>query len=212
MKKDNILFAIIGILAGLILGFFGANQINRNQTSVTNLPNQSANPNAAVPAVAEAIEKAEKNPEDYVLQMKAGEMFVKIKNFDKAIPYFEKAEKIKPNDYPTLVILGNTYFDAQKWNEAGVTYEKALAIKSDDISVRTDYGITFVERENPDYDRAIKEFESSLKLNPTHEQTLFNLALAFFKKGDLQKTQEMKAKLKPESPLVKKLDQLLSNK
>jgi tetratricopeptide (TPR) repeat protein len=216
MKKDNILFAIIGLLAGLIIGFMGANQLNRsqnNQTASANQPTQNsssnpASPNAAVPAVAEAIEKADKNPDDFVSQMKAGEMFARINNFEKAIPYFEKADKLKPNDYQTLVMLGNTYFDAKKWNEAAAAYEKALAIKSDDIAVRTDYGITFVERETPDYDRAIKEFETSLKLNPTHEPTIFNLAIAYFKKGDVKTAQDFKAKLTPTGNLAKKLDEM----
>ena len=30
MTKDNILFAIIGLLAGLLIGFFGANYLNKN--------------------------------------------------------------------------------------------------------------------------------------------------------------------------------------
>ena len=29
MSKDNFLFAVIGLLVGLIIGFLGANQINR---------------------------------------------------------------------------------------------------------------------------------------------------------------------------------------
>jgi protein O-mannosyl-transferase len=221
MKKDNILFAIIGILAGLIIGFLGANQLNRSQNGFPTSPVQTSSNSSlssessgkpAMPAVADAVEKAEKNPEDFAAQMKVGEMFARISNFDKAIPYFEKANTIKPNDYQTLVILGNTYFDAKKWLDAEKMYEKALAIKSDDISVRTDYGITFVERENPDYDRAIKEFQTSLKIDPKHEQTLFNLALAYLKKGDMKNAQETKAKLPANSELAKKAGELFLTK
>jgi tetratricopeptide (TPR) repeat protein len=218
MKKDNLLYAIIGLLAGLIIGFLGANQINRSQINQAVSPTQtgqtvgSDSAKAVVPAVAEAIENADKNPDDFAAQIKAGEMFARINNFDKAIPYFEKAEKIKPNDYQTLVILGNVYFDAKKWLESASYYEKALALKTGDIGVQTDYGITFVERENPDYDRAIKEFQVSLKLDPNHEQSLFNLAVAYFKKGDLKNAQEIRTKLKPDSELAKKLTEFFSMK
>jgi tetratricopeptide (TPR) repeat protein len=218
MKKDNLLFAIIGLLAGLIIGFFATNQLNRSQINQAassgspSSPTSQGKPVAAAPAVAEAIEKADKNPDDFAAQMKAGEMFARIKNFDKAIPYFEKADKLKPNDYQTLVIIGNTYFDLRKWVDAENYYEKALAIKSDDVAVRTDYGITFAERENPDYDRAISEFESSLKLDPAHEPTLFNLAVVYHKKGDEKNAQDVKAKLKDKPDLVKKLDDLFSSK
>ena len=43
-----------------------------------------------------------------------------------------------------------------------ICIQQALEKKSDDIDVRTDLGITFVERKNPDFDRAIKEFQASL--------------------------------------------------
>jgi tetratricopeptide (TPR) repeat protein len=221
MKKDNILFAIIGLLAGLIIGFFATNQLNRSQinqaassglSSPPNSATSQGNPAAAVPAVSEAIEKADKNPDDFAAQMKAGEMFARIKNFDKAITYFEKADKLKPNDFQTLVIIGNTYYDLRRWVDAANYYEKALAIKSDDVAVRTDYGITFAERENPDYDRAIKEFEMSLKVDPLHEPTLFNLAVVYHKKGDEKNAQDTKNKLKYNADLVKKLDGLFAAK
>jgi tetratricopeptide (TPR) repeat protein len=220
MKKDNILFAVIGILVGLIIGFVGANKINRSQTELTTVNQTAKNQpsgsdtqgKGATAAVTEAIDKAEKNPDDFAAQMKAGEMFARIKNFDKAIPYFEKADKLKPNDYQTLVIIGNTYFDLRRWVDAETYYEKALAIKPDNVAVRTDYGITFAERENPDYDRAIKEFELSLKSDPAHEPTLFNLAVVYHKKGDEKNAQDVKAKLKSNPDLVKKLDDLLGTK
>jgi hypothetical protein len=89
MRKDNILFTVIGILVGLILGFFVANQINRSQTAPTlnqtskNQPSGSdTQGKAAVPAVAEALDNAEKNPDDFAAQIKAGEMFAKISNFE----------------------------------------------------------------------------------------------------------------------------------
>jgi tetratricopeptide (TPR) repeat protein len=215
MNKNNILFAVIGTLAGLIIGFTVANQINRSQPSPTS-KNQPSGADtqgkAAAPAVAEAIDKAEKNPDDFAAQMKAGEMFARIKNFDKAIFYFEKANNIKPDDYKTLVMLANAYFDSRKWVEAEKSYEKALAIKADDVGVQTDYAVTFVERENPDYDRAITELENSLKIDANHQATLFNLAFAYFKKGDIKKSAEIKAKLTPNGELAKKADELFSTK
>jgi tetratricopeptide (TPR) repeat protein len=217
MKKDNILFAIIGLLAGLIIGFFGTNQLNRNQMNQAASPAQPAQnstassggqPKAAAPEVATAIENADKNPDDFEAQIKAGEMFARIKNFEKAIVYFETANNLKPNDYQTLIRLGNACFDSKKWLDAEKFYAQGLAIKSDDIAVRTDYGVTFAERATPDYDRAIKEFDLSLKINPKHEPTLFNLAVAYFKKGDIKNAEETKSKMPYGSEYIKKLDTL----
>ena len=66
----------------------------------------------------------------------------------------------------------------------------ALAKKPDDISVRTDLGLTFVFRENPDYDCAIKEFQASLQNNPNHLQSLQNITYAYIQKRDAQKAKE----------------------
>lgn len=225
MNKDNILFGIIGLLAGLIIGFIATNSYNRNTLGSPNLaptnpmtqnqPNSTApnqpNQTAAMPAVAEAIDKADKDPNNVEAQVKAGEMFARINNYEKAIPYFEKANQIKPNDYSILVMLGNINFDSRKWEDAQKWYEKALSIKKDDIAVRTDLGITFVERSTPDYDRAIKEFQTSLTIDPKHEPTLYNLALANYKKGNIQEAQAIRAKLASNTELSKKLDALFAS-
>ncbi|HRH46814.1 MAG TPA: tetratricopeptide repeat protein, partial [Pyrinomonadaceae bacterium] len=119
--------------------------------------------------------------------------------------------QIKPNDNSILVMLGNVNFDARKWEDAQKWYEKALALKKDDIAVRTDLGITFVERSTPDYDRAIKEFQTSLTIDPKHEPTLYNLALANYKKGNIQEAQAIRAKLASNAELSKKLDALFAS-
>jgi tetratricopeptide (TPR) repeat protein len=214
MKKDNLLFAIIGLLVGLIVGFLGTNQLNRSQnnqiaasSSGSQTPSKpaSGNPGAAVPAVAEAISKADTNLDDFAAQIKAGEMFARIKNFPKAIEYFERANKIKPDDYETLVLLGNSSYDAETWEAAASWYEKALAKKPEDVAVRTDLGVTYLRRPTPDYQRAIKEFVTSLKTDPNHEATLFNLSIAYLNIGDTAAANEAKAKIK-DPDLLKKLD------
>jgi tetratricopeptide (TPR) repeat protein len=221
MTKENILFGIIGLLIGSIVSFVATNSYNRSATLSKNVPDQTQNapkpPSqnsqpAAVPAVTEALDKAEKEPENFEAQVKAGEMFARINNFEKAIPYFEKAQQIKPNDHALLVMLGNTNFDLQKWENAEKWYEKALVIKPDDVGVRTDLGITFIQRENTDYERAIKEFEQSLRINPNHEATIFNMALAYFKKGDTQKASEYKAKLANNTDLTNRLTKMFAEK
>ncbi len=214
MKKDNILFGIIGLLIGLIIGFIATNQLNRlennqikpNTTAANTQPNsQQGNTKAALPAVAESIEVADKNTEDFSAQLKAGEMFGRINNFPKAIEYFERANKLRPEDFRTLVLLGNATYDSKDWEKSAFWYEKALVLKPDDIDVRTDFGVTFVNRQTPDYQRAIKEFLTSLKTNPNHEPTLFNLSVAYRNIGDKIAFDETKSKIK-DVELLKKLD------
>ena len=89
----------------------------------------------------------------------------------------------------------------------------ALEINPNDVGARTDLGITFAERSKPDYDRAIKEFEASLKTDPKHEPTLYNLSAAYFKKGEMEKAQNVLKQLEqanPNSKLIERLRQMLN--
>ena len=231
--RRNILFGIVGLLIGLAVGFFAANSINRNAFSQTNASQTSSDApflnqqiqNAAVkeqhaqggmlPGVAETLEKAKNEPDNFEAQISAGDMYLRIQNFNRAIEFYQKANQIKPNDYQTIVKIGNAYFDAGQFEEAEKWYLNALEIKPDDVNVRTDLGITFVERATPDLDRAVREFQTSLRTNPKHEPTLYNLGVAYFKKGDTQKTKEISSQLEtinPQSDLAKRLRQIIYTK
>ena len=226
--NKNILFGIGGLVIGLFIGFFAANRINRDSqqavlpsspnapfsnqqiqvTGVKDQPTQSG----MVPDVSETLEKAKNAPDNFDAQTNAGDLYARIKGFDKAVGFYEQAHRIKPEDYETIVKIGNTYFDFRQFEQAEKWYEMALAKKADDTNVRTDLGITFVEREKPDLDRAVKEFQTSLQTNPKHEPTLYNLGIAYFKKGNAEEANKVLAQLEtvnPNSQLAVRLQQML---
>lgn len=228
----NILYGIGGLMIGLVIGFFAANSINKSAATnavsqtQTNVP-ATTNPQVQnivvrdqpagggmMPDIAEILDRAKNQPNSFEAQMKAGDTYEKIKGFDKAAAYYEQAHKINPEDYDLIVKLGNTYFDARQFETAQKWYEQALAKRSDDTNVRTDLGITFVERAAPDYDRAIKEFQTSLQTNPKHEPTLYNLGVAFVKKGNKEEAGKILAQLEtinPNSSLVGRLKQAINS-
>lgn len=230
MMQKNFLFGIaLGLIAGLAIGFFAANSINRNSTQTTsqaqtgapflNQQVQNASvkdqpaPGGMLPDIAETIEKAKNEPNNFAAQMRAGIMHLRINSFDKAQTFFDQAANITPPTYEDVVNLGNAYFDIRQYEKAEKWYEQALKQKPDDTNVRTDYGITFVEREQPDFDRAIKEFRTSLEANPKHEPTLYNLGVAHFKKGNAEEAKKTLALLEqanPQSQLVSRLKQILN--
>lgn len=229
MSKHNFLLgAAIGLIAGSAIGFIGANSINRNSQQAIS-PNPAAAPfinqqvqNASVkdqptsggmlPDIAETLEKAKNEPNNFDIQMKAGDMYLRIKSFDKAQPYFDQAETLNPTRYEDIVSLGNAFFDIGKYEKAERWYAQALKQKPDDTNVRTDLGITFVERGQPDLERAIKEFQTSLASNPKHEPTLYNLAAAYYKSGntaEASKTLALLEQANPQSQLAGKLRQVM---
>ena len=216
MSKDNILFCIIGLLAGLIIGFFVTNSINKQQgvgMASTGTPATAANgllpeghPDipggpggqqamGSIPEVQAAIEKARAEPDSFDAQLKAGDLFYQIQRFDGAIEFYKKANQLKPDDYNVIVHLGNATFDSDKYDEAEKWYTLALSKKPDDVDVRTDLGLVFMFRDPVNYDRAIQEFKRSLEYKPEHPQTLQNLTVAYTKKGDVTNASATLAKL-----------------
>jgi tetratricopeptide (TPR) repeat protein len=232
MTKDNILFGVVGLLAGLIIGFFVTNSLNKQQgigavssTSATaaqpgNLPpghpdvppgsnaQSSQKSMAGAPEVQAAIEKAKAEPDNFDAQVKAAELYYQIQRFDGAVEYLTRANKLKPDDYDTIVHLGNASFDSDKYDDAEKWYSAALAKKPDDVDVRTDYGLVFMFREPANYDRAIQEFKRSLEYDPNHTQTLQNLTVAYTKKADAPNASATLAKLEAadkSNPAIAKL-------
>jgi tetratricopeptide (TPR) repeat protein len=217
MNKENILFGIVGLLLGLIVGFMYANNVN--QKTAFSAPNAAMKQNPNMPEghpdisgmnqtnaaasssqIQAALEQAQKEPGNFEAQVKAAEVNYQIEAYDKAIEFLKAANKIKPEDYPTVVNIGNAYFDDGNYPEAEKWYTAALAKKGDDENVRTDLGLTFIFRDPPDYDRAIKEFETVLAKNINHPQALQNLTVAYTKKGNAAKAIETVNKLEEVDP------------
>ncbi|HEX6127156.1 MAG TPA: tetratricopeptide repeat protein [Pyrinomonadaceae bacterium] len=208
MTKENILFVIIGLLGGFMIGFFFANSVNQSamvatpqgMQQTTGLPSgHPAVPGApgggSVPEVQAAIDKAKQNPNDFDAQMKAAELYYQIQRFEGAIEFLKKASELQPDNYDVLVNLANANFDAGKYEEAEKVYTRALSKKPDDLNVRADLALTFVFRDEPNYDRAIQEFKRVLESDPSHVQALQNLTVAYTRKTDRQNATATLAKL-----------------
>lgn len=208
INKENILFCIVGLFAGLIIGFMFANSINQNAYLATGTPGPGGAPlpqghpptgqggqGGSIAEVQQAIEKARAETDNFEAQVRAAELFYQIQRFEGAIEFLERASKIKPDDHDTTVNLANAYFDAGRYENAEKTYIAALAKKPDDANVRADLGLTFVFRPQPDYDRAIQEFNRVLEKDPKHIQALQNLTVAYTKKRDAAKATATLARL-----------------
>lgn len=218
MTKDNILFAIVGVLLGFIVGFMFANNTNQRGLVTQAATTTAGQPNSQLPPdhppinqtgdqqgqqmvdVQAAIKLAKDQPDNFDAQMRAAEGYYQIQRFDDALEYLKRANQLKPDAYEPIVTLGDVNFDAGRYEEAEKWYTQALKIKPNDVNVRTDLGLTFFFRTPQDIDRAIKEFKASLEVDPNHVQTLQNLTVAYTKKGDAAQAQATLDKLQKVAP------------
>lgn len=221
--KREVLFGTVGILVGLVVGFLAANSLNRQTMNSNSAVVAETAPPAstgtqsgsgttpAQPDVAETIRKADAEPQNFVAQMKAGDMFAKISRFDKAAEYYKKGIAVNPGNLEANIVLANALFDSKQFTEAGTFYEKAIAIDPLDKNVLTDLGATFVERPEPDLGRAISEFRKALRIDPKHPPALYYLGIARFRNGELSEAKKILEELRTADPTSELVTRLKKN-
>jgi tetratricopeptide (TPR) repeat protein len=225
MNNQSYLYGIIGLLAGLIIGYIGTNYINQsygpapaagiNSAASNNLPSdhpptggpaadQGAGPQSDVTSV---IDRARNEPSNFEAQMEAGKMFAQIKRFEGALEFFERAYKVKPGDGKLLIALGDSNFDLGRYEEAERWYQLALKQNPKDPIVRMDLGLTYYFRTPRDLDSAITAFREALKVDPRHEKSLQNLTRALIDKGDKAGARESLKQLEQVNPVNQAIPQ-----
>jgi tetratricopeptide (TPR) repeat protein len=178
MKSDAIAFGIAGVLFGLIAGWIiGSQQASGRPSPAAAAPQSTAAAPAAPAARAAVLDEAQ------VTALKS------------------VVERESKNAAPRAQ-LANLYFDADRYDEAIKWYTEALAIAPNDVNVITDLGVCYYYTNQPD--KALEQFNRSLKLDPKHTKTLLNVGIVkAFGKQDLQGASEawqQVLKIAPDSP------------
>src|SRR5215813_6048113 len=116
MSRENLLFGIIGILLGFIVGFMFASSMSQKQASPQTAASQSLpadhppiagqgqggpDPQAMRAQVAAQLEKAKNEPNNFDAQFNAAKLYYQIERYDQAIELLLKANTLKPTDYQT---------------------------------------------------------------------------------------------------------------
>ncbi len=87
--------------------------------------------------------------------------------------------KSNPNDAQLLYKIGNIYYDTSNYQEAISYYEQSLKVDPKSADVRTDMATAIYYAGDPD--KALAEFDTVLKANPTHANALFNQGMIRWK-------------------------------
>jgi tetratricopeptide (TPR) repeat protein len=174
MKSESIAFAVAGVLFGLLVGWIIGSQSGVGQPPP---PPQAATATPQASPQAVPLDQAQ-------------------------VDALKVAAARQPKDAVPRTQLGNLYFDAERYADAITWYTDALSLAPDDVNVSTDLGVSYYYTNQPD--RALEQFDRSLKLNPTHTKTILNMGIVkAFGKQDLEGAVEAWTRvveLAPDSP------------
>lgn len=150
MTRDNLLFAIIGVLFGFIIGFMFASNMsqgmNAPQAMMPNVqdlpadhpPIQSGgaqDPQQVFAQVQESMARARNEPKNFDAQLAAAKLEYQIQRYDEAVEFLLKANQLQPDNYEVVVMLGAANLEGGHYEMADKWYKIALAKQPADTGV-----------------------------------------------------------------------------
>ena len=160
MNRENLLFGVIGILLGFIVGFMFASSMSQKMAqsqmagASQNLPSDhppvgaqnAGDPAAQREQVMAQIEKARNEPKNFDAQMTAAQLYYQIQRYEQAIEFLLKANQLKPTDYDAVSALAVVNLDAGHYDQSERWYRAALKMKPDDERALAGLAATTLQR------------------------------------------------------------------
>jgi len=180
MKRESVVFSIVGMLFGVLVGWMiGAQQARPSAPQAT-----TASASPAAPASSSSS-----SPQAPPLDAQKASSLERAANGD-------------PSNVSVRIELADLYFDAERFDLATPWYEAALKLDPKDVNASTDLGVCYYYLNQ--VDRALAQLDHSLAIDPKHSKTLLNQGIvrAFGKqdfKGAVESWQKVIA-LSPGTP------------
>src|SRR6266849_9327096 len=149
MNKDNLMFAIIGLLLGFIVGFMVHSVLSQRESAPRGpmQQTQSMPPNhppvggdqagdtgqQMLASVQTAMKQARENPNDFEAQVTAAKLEYQIQRFEQAIEYLLIANKLRPTNADVVAMLAVANLDGGHFEAAEKWYKAALLKTPNDI-------------------------------------------------------------------------------
>ncbi len=120
MQKQNLLFGLVGLVLGVVLGYFVTQSINQNSAPPSN---DSAATTPQAPAgmpqeVLDMLKQANEEPNNFEAQVQAAMLYRQIGRREKELEFLQRAAQLKPNDVTVLQSLTQTLIETGNKAEA----------------------------------------------------------------------------------------------
>ncbi|MCB1056972.1 MAG: tetratricopeptide repeat protein [Acidobacteria bacterium] len=199
MNRDNLLYLVIGVLAGFIAGYLLEERMAEVQpplrvhgaTEATGEPSAAGGGPMTGGGGAAAPQPG----------AGSGPAVAAVRQLQERVAQ-------NPDDADAVLGLANANFDISNWTRAIELYEHYLELRPDDADVLSDLGICY--RAQGDFDDAVASFDKALAKDPDHWLARFNKAIVLgIDEGNLdaadQVVAEMRA-LRPDAPDLQRLE------
>jgi cytochrome c-type biogenesis protein CcmH/NrfG len=203
MNKDNLIFAVFGILVGFISGYLMHEVVASRQPprltpelrAQIAMPGEDPTAPGAGPTDARGAD----------LGMGGGA--------PGSGPAMEQVQQLRayveqnPDDADAVLQLANMNFDIRNWTRAVELYNQYLKLRPGDANVLTDLGVAY--QASQEYDQALATFDEAQKLAPDNWKAYYNevIVLAFDLKrfDDAERVLAELQRLQPGNPDVQRL-------
>jgi tetratricopeptide (TPR) repeat protein len=218
MTSRRLLFAVIGIAIGFIASFLwtrGYNSNNAGAVVTTGASSQGArsggdNQQAMMAQIRETMEKAKQNPNDPEAQIEAAGAYDQIGRTKEAVEHLKKAIEINPTDrraFAMTAYIGNYHLQLKEYVEAEKWFRKASEINPNVPDAFVELAATFLERQPPVPDEAIRHLQRALGVNAKDAHALEHLIEAYLMKKDSKGADEALYRLQQADSANKRLSQ-----
>lgn len=142
------------------------------------------------------FERKKENDKDIYIQI--ADCYFKMKEYDKAITFYKKKLDVDIKDYTTRKKYANSYIMKGDYNLALEELSFLKKVIPNDIEVLSNlasvYGTLGI------YKEAIKHYKMVYILNPAYKKLLVNMAIVYYKNGDLNRARFLFNKVQRENP------------
>jgi Flp pilus assembly protein TadD len=185
MKKETVITAAVFLAVGFLAGYIYDSQRNWSRqeqppaSAGTSGASDAVTPSSGTPAQASGSAEAGATGRALPPGHPSLETAAQMKDLE------EQASR-NPTDPDPPRKLANLFYDQHMFEQAVTWYQRALTLSPNDVSARTDLGTAYFNLGR--FADALAEYNQSLKIDPTHEPTMYNIIVV-----NLEGTHDLKA-------------------